>query len=248
MRHTTRFIQAFLPLSLWLAIPAPHTLAQTVQPAIVEYEGRGEGKFAITNNTADPMTVILEPRSFSIDQTGRGTFRALDPGIDVQLSVTSVRLQPLETYWVFYNAHSEVYPAWFTIYSTFIPARKGASLEVRFQLPHTVYLYQKQPIQQSDLDVTIASYSPARHKLVCDLTNTGISLARVQQVQLAGLHGAHADLAGFPMLPAAHRRIEIDWAGDTAPSNLQIRFAHFTLKPAIALDTSDGSSAPSPWD
>jgi len=225
---------------LLLVLPSA---AQTVQPTIMEYGSKAEGRFAVTNNTNDPMTVVIEPKSFSIAADGRGTFRALDPGIKVELSTMSVRLQPLQTYWVFYKASAETYPAWFTIYSTFTGLRKGAALNVRFQLPHTVYLYQKEALAQSSVHVTMARYVAEKHRLMVDLENDGTALGRVQDVQLSGPHGDPAMLAGFPLLPGLHRHLEVPWDNHEPPTSLKIRFEHFTLKPALEYVIEETASA-----
>ncbi|SFS16158.1 hypothetical protein SAMN05421771_2859 [Granulicella pectinivorans] len=237
MRHLFSLAFYFVILS-GVSMPA-----QTVQPTIMEYGSRAEGRFAVTNNTNDPMTVVMEPRSFSIAPDGRGTFRGLDPGIRVELSTMSVRLQPLQTYWVFYKASAETYPAWFTIYSTFTGMRKGAALNVRFQLPHTVYLYQKEALTQGNVHVTAARYIVQKHRLLVDLENNGSALGRVQDVQLSGPHGEPAMMAGFPLLPGLHRHLEIPWESNEPPTTLKIRFEHFTLKPALDYAVEEAASA-----
>jgi hypothetical protein len=210
--------------------------AQTVQPTIMEYGTKADGRFAVTNNTNDPMTVVIEPKSFSIAPDGRGTFRALDRGIKVELSTMSVKLQPMQTYWVFYKASAEKYPAWFTVYSSFTGIHRGAALQVRFMLPHTVYLYQKEALAQGSVEVTKVKYLVQQKKLVVDLENKGTALGRVQEVQLSGPRGDPAVMAGFPLLPGLHRHLEIPWENDAPPTNLRIRFDHFTLRPALEYD------------
>jgi len=93
--------------------------AQSIQPVIVEYIEKGEGKFELTNNTLTPMAVVLEPKSFNITPDGRGVYRPLDSGIHVELSTMSLRLEPKQTYYIFYKAKAEVLPAWFTVYAVF---------------------------------------------------------------------------------------------------------------------------------
>ena len=180
--------------------------AQQIQPVIMEYKNKAEGKFTVINNTLEPMAVVLEPKSFSISPDGRGTFRNLDPTIHVQLSTMSVKLQPLQSYTVFYKADAESFPAWFTIYSTFSAARSGASISVRVQLPHTVYLYQSKPISKDEIHIVNARYSTTTHKLICDMINTGKSLTRVQEVRTSGVHIEPLTLAGFRCCPARCER------------------------------------------
>lgn len=172
--------------ALALSILVPTLRAQSVQPLITELQGRGEGKFAITNNTLEPMIANIEPRSFSIDASGKGIFRKLDPTIHLELSAMSVHLQPSQTYYVFYKASAESMPAWFSIYTTFIPVRHNSTLELRIQLPHTVYLYQKTPIAPQDVSVRSLVYDKVRKKIVLEVQNVGNALGRVQEIHSYG--------------------------------------------------------------
>jgi hypothetical protein len=237
-------------LPLWpILTAATHLQAQQVQPVIVEYRNKGEGKFSVINNTLQPMVVVLEPKSFSISPDGRGTFRPLEPSIHVQLSTMSVKLQPLQHYTIFYKADAESFPAWFTIYATFSPARASLdSINVRLQLPHTVYLYQSQPIDRGDIHIVNARYSTTTHKLTCDLLNIGSALTRVQEVRATGSHTEPIQLPGFPLLPGGLRTIEVDWKGKEPPTALNIAFEHFTLKPPFAIQADPPAATPSSPD
>lgn len=222
---TKRFILAAMLVSARL-------FGQTVQPVITEYKGTADGRLLLTNNTLKPMVVVLEPKSFSIDQNGKGQFRHLDPGINVQMSSTSVKLQPKQSYYVFYKASAETLPSWFTIYAAFTAVEHSSGVDLRILLPHTVYLYQKEPIPQSDVHVMDAVYSLKTKRLVCDLENGGVSLARVQEVQAKGNRTA-TGFAGFPLLPGGKRRIEMEWPEKTPPSEITLRFEHFTIKQPV---------------
>ena len=217
--------------SLWLCAAS---LAQSVQPVIVEYKGKADGKLAVTNNTLMPMVVVLEPKSFSITPEGKGIFRPLDKDIHVELSAMSVKLQPKQTYYVFYKASSERLPAWFTVYATFVSAQHSPGLDVRIMLPHTVYLYQKQPLVLADVQVKDVIYSTRLRKVICTLNNAGDSLARVQEVKASGQHES-SDIAGFPFLPGMERRLEIDWKEDTPPTELSLKFEHFSMKRPVTV-------------
>ena len=219
---------------LLLAVRFSQSSAQSVQPVIVEYKATADGKIMLTNNTAKPIVVVLEPKSFSISVDGRGTFRHLDPGIKVELSRTSVRLEPKQNYYIFYKASSATLPAWFTIYSAFSQIEHGDGVDVRILLPHTVYLYQKEAISEQDVHITEAHFSAQSKKLVCYLENDGNSLARVQEVEASGVH-ASQNAAGFPLLPEGKRRIEVDWPEKNPPSEISFRFEHFTVRHPVTL-------------
>ncbi len=242
-RHAARALLALLLIAPLSAV-LPRCHAQQVQPVIMEYRNKAEGKFTLMNNTLEPMVVVLEPKSFSISPDGQGTFRSLDPTIHVQLSTTSVKLQPLQSYTIFYKADAESFPAWFTIYSTFSALRSTATLSVRIQLPHTVYLYQNKPIDEEDVHVLHAEYLPSSHKLVCEILNVGKSLTRVQEVRTTGVHTEPVTLAGFPLLPGSLRRVEVDWKGKEPPNSVNVVFDRFTLKPPVVVAAE--SSPPLP--
>ena len=211
-------------------------LAQSIQPVIVEYTGKADGKVALTNNSLSPMVVVLEPKSFSITPEGKGIFRTLDSDIHVELSSMSVRLQPKQTYYVFYKATADKLPAWFTLYATFSSPQHTNGLDVRMMLPHTVYLYQKQPIAENDVQVKDLSYNPEMRRLTCEIENDSTALARVQNVRATG-DGASGDASGFPLLPGASRHIEMSWKDSLPPKEIVFRFKRFSLKrsvPAIA--------------
>jgi hypothetical protein len=219
--------------TLWLSAAM---LAQTVQPVIQEYKGKADGKLALTNDTLSPMVVVLEPKSFSITPEGKGVFRPLDSDIHVELSSMSVKLQPKQTYYVFYKATADKLPAWFTVYATFSSPIHSDGLDVRIMLPHTVYLYQKQPLAENEVQVKNLVYSPGTRRLTCDIENDGDALARVQAVRATGDH-ASGDLAGFPLLPGGLRHIQMDWKESTSPSLIDFRFEHFDLKRPVTAGT-----------
>ncbi len=212
-----------------LALVCAGATAQSVQPVIVEYKGNADGKFAVINNSASPMVVMLEPHSFSIAPDGRGVFRDLDSEVHLQLSTTSVRLRPGETYYVFYKASAEVLPAWFTVYATFASEHHGAGLDLQILLPHTVYLYQRQPLEQGDVQVSDVVYSPHTGKVTFTVDNTGRRLARVQDVRATAAHGS-SEVAGFPLLPGLERHVELDWHEKTVPEQIELEFEHFTIR------------------
>ena len=216
----------------WLLL-ASGGIAQTVQPVISEYGAKADGMFALTNGTLTPMVVVLEPRSFSITPDGQGVFRPLDRDIHVELSAMSARLEPGQTYYVFYKAHADQLPAWFTVYSTFSSLQHEPGMDVRIMLPHTVYLYQKKPLAKEEINITSTTWDAAAKKIICDVENRGFGLVRVQEVRITGPHASESS-AGFPLLPAGRRHLELSWDEKQAPEMLQLRFEHFTLKQPLS--------------
>lgn len=227
----TAFFYAVVCSSLFLGATV---FAQSIQPVIVEYVEKGEGKFELTNNTLVPMAVVLEPKSFNITPDGRGVYRPLDPGIHVELSTMSLKLQPKQSYYVFYKARAEALPAWFTVYAVFSPIQNNEGLKLRIMLPHTIYLYQKKPIGQESIHIQQASYLTQKDSVICDLENVSPELVRVQEVRaVAGKTSVVA--AGFPLLPGSPRHVQFEWKEKVPPEYLLLHFPHFDVKePLIA--------------
>src|SRR5436309_15441126 len=92
--------------------------AQTVRPVINELVGNPvKGRVEYVNDSLTPLNVVLEARSFTVSESGEITYRPLDAGVHLKLSATSFRIQPQQTYYVFYEASSPQVPAWFVIYA-----------------------------------------------------------------------------------------------------------------------------------
>ena len=207
--------------------------AQTVSPVIVEYKVKASGRIALTNNTLVPMAVVLEPKSFSITTDGNGVYRSLDPDIHLKLSTMSFRVDPGQTYYVFYEAKADKLPAWFTIYSTFSSLHHANGLDVRILLPHTVYLYPKKPLAQDQVAVEQAAWNQKTDTIVCDIENHGPDLERVQEVRVeAGKQSETA--AGFPLLPGGKRHLELSWNEKEPPQTIRFQMERSTLQQPVS--------------
>ena len=231
--HNTRFLLCLLHLFLLLTAVRPAAIAQSVQPLIAEYTEHAEGWFEVTNNTAAPSVVILEPKSFSIQSDGVGQFRPLDPEIHLQLSMTSVRLEPQQTARVFYKVSAERAPVWLCIYSSFTPAKRSPGLTVRILLPHTIYVYQRQPLPKEAIDGGQAWYDSATHRVQLQLTNNSSMAGRAESIEVNGSH-AFTTAGGFPMLPHTERIVSVDWSDKQPPESIEVIFEHFSLKYPVA--------------
>ncbi len=208
--------------------------AQSVQPVISEYTDHAAGWFEVTNNSTLADVVILEPKSFSIAPDGTGEFRFLDSSIHVELSTTSLRLEPQQTARIFYKVTTDIAPAWLCIYASFSPAKKTQGLTVRMMLPHTVYVYQRLPLPKEAVDVGKVWYDSAKHIVHCELTNNSSLAGRAQAVEVVGGH-ATASLGGFPMLPHMQRILSVDWTSGEPPRSVEIIFDRFSLKHEVDL-------------
>jgi hypothetical protein len=220
-------------LSLALLCCGCCACAQTVSPVIVEYKVKASGRIALTNNTLLPMAVVLQPKSFSINPDGNGVYVPLDPAIHLKLSSMSFRIDPGQTYYVFYSANADKLPAWFTIYSVFSSLHHTGGLDVRILLPHTVYLYPKKQLGKDEIVVDQLAWNATSGKLICDIENHGPDLDRVQQVRIeAGSQSETA--AGFPLLPGSKRHLELTCSENEPPQNIRFQLEHSMVQQAVS--------------
>lgn len=203
--------------------------AQTVRPVIVEYKGAAKGKFELVNNGFQPASVVIEPRSFTITEDGDGVYGGLAKDIHLKLSAMSLRIPPKQSRYVFYEARADVLPAWFVIYSSFSGPTRQAGLNIKMELPHTVYLLQKEPLEKQDVKVESLKYLADQHRAVITISNQSAKLGRVLEWQV-GSKRMKSTNNGFPLLPHSRRRMEIAWDQPTPPDTFSIRFEHFSLK------------------
>jgi len=210
------------------AAPAP---AQTVSPAVVEYPVQGRGKFDLINESLFPLTVVLEPRGFRVEENGALVDLPFDSSnVELKLSAMSFRIPPLGTYSVYYEAKAKQLPAWFMVLSSMTGARTNTGLNVRIELPHVVYLLQKEPLQKGSVAVRGFAFDSAAHKAVVDLENTSASLGRVIGSELSADGKRGTPFGGFPLFPQSRRRVEVPWDGVDAPDKVVLRFANFSVE------------------
>lgn len=227
-------------LLLLLFCASAHTPAQTISPVIQEYQGKADGKFQIYNDADVPLSVVLEPHSFAVDSSGNPTFRKLDPEIHVQLSSTSFRLQPKQTYFIFYKASAEILPNWFCIYATVTGATSPTGIKLALQLPHTVYLLDKNALNPDQIAWIKAESSTTGNKrqIVAEVENHSHTFSRVREVQVTSANGKQS-FAGFPLFPGQRRLIELDWDGSSAPERIQLDFDHFKKESDLKANSTE---------
>lgn len=215
-------------LALLLAAPLG---AQTVRPAVVEFMEVARGRFELVNETVFPMTVVLEPRGFHVDSAGALFDEPLDTTkVKLRLSAMSFRIPPLQSYTVFYEASSTQLPAWFQVISTMSGARTSNGINVRIELPHVIYLLQKQPLRRGDVAIRSFDFDSTGKRAVVELENTSDALGRVLMSEVSGSGRGSSPGGGFPLFPQSRRRVEIPWSAESGPDRLLLRFANFTLE------------------
>jgi hypothetical protein len=220
---------AFAVLVFLIALPGT---AQTVRPVIVQYSGPARGKVELVNNGLQPLTVVLEPMSFTITEDGEGVYGPLTPDIHLKLSTMSLRIPPQQSRYVFYQASADKIPAWFVIRNVFSGPIQKTGLNTRLDIPHTVYLVQKEVLGKPDVLVESASFLTGSHQVEILLTNPSSKLGRVLDWQVSS-KGAKTTNNGFPLLPGARRRLAMHWNSAEAPDTVSFRFEHFTLKEGL---------------
>lgn len=234
-----RTIAFFLAVFVFGAVYTP---GQTISPVIVEYQQKANGRFQVTSDSDIPLTVVLEPESFRVDAKGRPTFYPLDPNIHLELSTTSFRLAPHQTYMVFYKAKADQLPAWFTIYATVTGKHTDQGIQVAIHLPHTVYLMTKKALPSSAVVWNKAEYSASAGEIEGLVTNQGPEYARVADVTVTDGSGKKQEFPGFPLFPGQQREIDLPWKDANPPKSIELKFPHFTSTTAIqAAPTLTGS-------
>lgn len=227
MKHF-RLLAVCLP-SLFL-FAGPKLAAQTVSPVIVEFREKAAGRFQIHNDADVPLTVVLEPRSFRVDSDGKPTFGPLDPEIHLDLSSMSFRVEPQQDYYVFYKASAEALPAWFCIYANITGPHTQQGIQVRLELPHTVYLLGKKPLDPADLAwiQALTSEDKQGKKIEAEIENRSGEVSRVREVEVTSTQGKQT-YDGFPLFPGQQRKIELEWNQPGEPKHIELKFDRFKV-------------------
>jgi hypothetical protein len=207
--------------------------AQTVRPIISEYTGTGKGRVELVNDSTIPLTVIVSPKSFEVSETGEMSYGPMPDDIHLKLSAMSFRIQPKQSYNVFYEAKSERLPCWFVIYFEFtgFPAKDHSGLNVQLELPHTVYLLPKGSVKREELEAS-ATFDTSTKKIKVTTFNKGTTVARVLAMN-AEQRGHKEQGFGFPIYPQKHRIAEIPWSGSTPPEKITLEFENFKIETPV---------------
>ena len=235
-RNSLRTACRLLASGLCLLIMNAAVRAQTVRPLINELSNPAKGRVEYVNDSLMPLNVVLEPKSFTVSETGEITYRPLDANVHLKLSTTSFRIQPQQTYYVFYEASSPQSPAWFVIYAAFsgFPFRTAQGMNVRLELPHTVYLLPKQSVEKPEVHVGRAELSAADNKVLLEVDNTGNNFGRVLETQLVYSKKKQQEAPGFPIFPHSKRILEVPLEekaeGENVPIEVTLQFQNFKVE------------------
>ena len=218
---------------IFLLLPA--CTAQTVRPLINELGNPAKGRVEYVNDGLTPLNVVLEARSFTVSEAGEISYRPLDPDIHLKLSTTSFRIQPQQTYYVFYEASGVKSPSWFVIYAAFsgFPFRTAQGMNVRLELPHTVYLLPKGSVERADVIISRAELHPDENKVVVEVENQGDNFGRVVETQLV-YDKKRQEAPGFPVFPHSKRILKIPLAekaeAENVPVEVTLQFQKFRME------------------
>ena len=221
--------------------------AQTVRPLINELSNPAKGRVEYVNDGLTPLNVVLEAKSFTVSETGEISYRALDADVHLKLSATSFRIQPQQTYYVFYEASAPQSPSWFVIYASFtgFAFRTSQGMNVRLQLPHTVYLLPKQQVEKPEVRIERAELSATENKVVLEVENTGNNFGRVLQTQL-GYSKKKQEAPGFPIFPHSKRILEVPLdvkaEGENVPVEVSLQFQNFKVEEKLQRQKDSAST------
>lgn len=249
-----------------VALAAAPLAAQSVSPPIVELPSarRVSGSIQLTNESIFPLVTVLDVRGFSVDSLGTLRDVPIDTSrVKVKLSQLSARLVARQSLTVFYDIQkTDDAPLWLQVMSAFSGARASNGLALRIELPHVLYLYQKVPLVEADVEVVAFGLDRIAKKAVLVLENRSDKLARAQEIQISAPGQPTQKVAPFPFFPRARRVLIAPWESETAPTLATVRFPGFTIAsgpigtplapetppPAIASDTvsADAPSTTTP--
>ncbi len=225
--------------------------AQTVRPVVNELGNPAKGRVEYVNDSLTPLNVVLEAKSFTVSETGEIAYRPLDPDVHLKLSATSFRIQPQQTYYVFYEASSPQSATWFVIYASFsgFPFRTAQGMNVRLLLPHTVYLLPKQSVERPDVRIARAELSRSENKVRLEVENTGDHFGRVLETRLV-YSRKKQDAPGFPIFPHSKRILEVALdekaEGENVPVDYVLQFENFKIEGKLQATQSLASANASP--
>ena len=229
-----KLLKTILLTLSWMYLLAASISAQTVKPVIAELGNPAKGRIEYYNDSLTPLNVVLEPKSFTVSETGELSYRPLDSTIHLKLSTTSFRIPPQQSYYVFYEANTAATPGWFVIYAAFsgFPFRTQQGMNLRLELPHTVYLLPKKSLGKSDVQVDRLEFKPAEKKLIVEVENTGETFGRVQQT-IVDFGKKKQEAPGFPIFPHGKRIVEIALEQNEAPTGVVLEFTDFKVEEKV---------------
>lgn len=113
--------------------------SQTISPVISEAKGpRVRGEFSVTNNSIVPLAVYIEPQNL-IANSGKLLALHLDPGTNILLTDSSIKLGPRQSWTVGYQITCTAMPCVVNFGTTF-SGLHSQGLAVALHLGSVVYV------------------------------------------------------------------------------------------------------------
>jgi hypothetical protein len=196
--------------------------AQAVSPPVVQYVGAARGTFDLINDGLTPLSVVIEPFGFEVDSIGTINYVPLDTTkVKLRLSTMSGRVPPRSTYTIGYDVTADSFPRWLVVTATFSqPRRQG--LNVRMQLPHVIYLNQRDALRHEDLVATDVVVDTAAKAVRVRVENRSARLGRVSEGAVRGAGRDEGQTGPFPVFPHGVRWVTTEWKGVAAPTRMDL--------------------------
>jgi hypothetical protein len=106
-------------------------------------------------------------------------------------------------------------------------------MNVRLELPHTVYLLPKRSVEKPDVHIERAELSRQENKILLEVENTGDYFGRVLETQLV-YPRKKQEAPGFPIFPHSKRIVEVELEAkaedDDVPVDFVLQFQDFKVE------------------
>jgi hypothetical protein len=116
---------------------------QSVTPLVVECGSKCKGSFTVSNDGVQPMSVVVEPYTFTLSSDGQTEFHPLDPSVQVAISETSTRVGPHDAHDFDYDIHCVKRPCLVAVTTGMVVGRTKEGIVLRLVIPHIVYVCDK---------------------------------------------------------------------------------------------------------
>ena len=122
-------------------------------------------------------------------------------------------------------------------------------MNVRLELPHTVYLLSKKSVEKLDVHIARAELNREENKVRLEVENTSDNFGRVLETQLV-YSKKKQEAPGFPIFPHSKRIMEIPLdakaEGENVPVDFTLRFQNFKIEGKLQASQSVASADVSP--
>ena len=130
------------------------------------------------------------------------------------------------------DAHA---PTWFTIYASIISNARAGSMNVVIDLPHTVYLLDRETPSANDIVFRPGEKAEAVHQVSVVVENKSPEFTRVSEIDISSATEQQS-YPGFAFCPAQARILHLDRTKSDPPKNIELRFKKFSATHALPLD------------